>query len=67
MWTKSAASAIDKNRPSDVKRIDLIAPTLPLKTWTDWERFLASQIRQVLSWLPVANVRPSGLQADAKE
>ncbi|KAF7801296.1 uncharacterized protein G2W53_040407 [Senna tora] len=65
--TKSAGSAMAMNCPSDVKRIDRIAPRLPLSTATDFDKFRTSQTRQVLSWFPVAKIRPLGCHADAKE
>lgn len=65
--TKSAGSAMAMNCPSDVNRIDRIAPKLPLSTSTDFDKFRTSHTRQVLSWFPVANIRPSGCHADAKE
>ncbi|RDY00664.1 hypothetical protein CR513_16117, partial [Mucuna pruriens] len=65
--TKSAGSAVAMNCPSDVKRIDRIAPRLPLRTATDFDKFRTSQTRHVLSWFPVANMWPSGCHADANE
>ena len=47
--------------------MDRIAPRLPLKTATDLDRLRMSQTLQVLSWLPVEKVSPSGCHADAKE
>lgn len=47
--------------------MDRMAPRLPLSTATDFDKLRMSQIRQVLSWFPVANIWPSGCHADANE
>ena len=47
--------------------MDLMAPRLPFRAATDLDKFLTSQILQVLSWFPVAKVMPSGCHADANE
>ncbi|KAJ1420527.1 hypothetical protein SESBI_14272 [Sesbania bispinosa] len=65
--TKSAGSAIAIYWPSEVYRIDRMAPRLPFSTATDLDKFRKSQIRQVLSWFPVAKVTPSGCHDDANE
>lgn len=44
-----------------------IAPMLPFKAATDLEKFRISHILPVLSWFPVAKVRPSGCHAGANE
>lgn len=47
--------------------MDRMAPRLPFRAATDFDKFLTSQILQVLSWFPVAKVTPSECHADANE
>ena len=47
--------------------MDRMAPRLPFRAATDFDKFLTSQILQVLSWFPVAKVMPSECHADANE